>query len=161
MTTESAPGHDQADTTAARYDASPDYRADVTINAPLASVLAAVSTVEGLSGWWTTDTSGSPEVGGELRFTFSDGAAIMRVEDRTPALERWTCLGHSGQPEWAHTTVTFQLTETGPAATRLRFTHGGLHPQLDCYGHCSAGWSYLMGSLASYAETGTGHPVAP
>lgn len=147
--------------TATQHNASSDYHADVTINAPLDSVFAAVSSVEGLSGWWTTDTSGSPEPGGELRFTFTDGVAVMRVEDRTPALERWTCLGHSGQPEWEQTTVTFQLTELGPATTRLQFTHGGLRPQLDCYDHCSAGWSYLMRSLASYAETGTGHPVAP
>jgi uncharacterized protein YndB with AHSA1/START domain len=147
--------------TATQHNASSDYHADVTINAPLDSVFAAVSSVEGLSGWWTTDTSGSPEPGGELRFTFTDGVAIMRVEDRTPALERWTCLGHSGQLEWERTTVTFQLTELGPATTRLQFTHGGLRPQLDCYDHCSAGWSYLMRSLASYAETGTGHPVSP
>jgi uncharacterized protein YndB with AHSA1/START domain len=138
------------------------YHADLTINAPIDSVFAAVSSVEGLSGWWTTDTGGSPEPGGELPFTFSDGVAVMRVEERTPsALERWTCLGHSGQPEWAHTTVIFRLTEVNPAATRLEFTHGGLRPQLDCYEHCSAGWSYLMRSLASYAETGTGHPVSP
>ena len=147
--------------TATRRPAGADYHADLTINAPLDTVCSAVSSVDGLSGWWTTDTSGSPEPGGELRFTFSDGVAVMRVEDRTPALERWTCLGHSGQPEWAHTTVTFQLTELGSAVTRLQFTHGGLGPQLDCYGHCSAGWSYLMRSLASYAETGIGHPVAP
>jgi uncharacterized protein YndB with AHSA1/START domain len=141
--------------------AGADYHADLTINAPLDTVYATVSSVAGLSGWWTTDTAGSPEPGGELRFTFSDGVAVMRVEDSTPALERWTCLGHSGQPEWAHTTVTFQLTELGPAVTRLQFTHGGLVPQLDCYGECSAGWSYLMRSLACYAETGTGHPVSP
>ena len=147
--------------TATGQDASADYQADVTINAPLDSVFAAVSCVEGLSGWWTTDTSGSPEPGDELRFTFRDGVAVMRVEERTPALERWTCLGHSGQPEWAQTTVTFQLTALGPATTRLQFTHGGLRPRLDCYDHCSAGWSYLMRSLASYAETGTGHPVGP
>jgi uncharacterized protein YndB with AHSA1/START domain len=141
--------------------ASADYRADLTISAPLASVFAAVSSVEGLSGWWTTDTSGSPESGGELRFTFTDGAAVMRVDERTPTLEQWMCLGHSGQPEWEHTTVTFQLTELAPAVTRLQFTHNGLRPQLDCYGQCSAGWNYLMGSLASYAETGNGHPVSP
>jgi uncharacterized protein YndB with AHSA1/START domain len=147
--------------TGTQPDSGADYRADLTINAPLDAVFAAVSTVEGLSGWWTTATSGSPEPGGELRFTFADGVAIMRVEDRTPALERWTCLGHTGAPEWEHTTVTFQLTEVAPGVTRLQFTHGGLRPQLDCYDHCSAGWTYLMKGLASYAETGTGHPVAP
>ena len=161
MTTEPAPSHGQTDMAATQRDAGADYRADVAINAPIESVFAAVSTVEGLSGWWTTGTSGSPEPGDELRFAFRDGAAVMRVEDRTPALERWTCLGHSGQPEWAHTTVTFQLTEVTPDVTHLQFTHGGLRPQLDCYDQCSMGWTYLMKSLTSYAETGTGHPVTP
>jgi uncharacterized protein YndB with AHSA1/START domain len=147
--------------TTTQPDASADYHADVTINAPLDAVFAAVSSVEGLSGWWATDTSGSPEPGDELRFTFPDGVAVMRVVDRAPALERWTCLGHTGEPEWEHTTVTFALTEVAPAVTRLQFTHGGLRPQLDCYDHCSAGWTYLMRSLAAYAETGTGHPVTP
>jgi uncharacterized protein YndB with AHSA1/START domain len=146
---------------AIRRRANADYHADLSISAPLSSVFAAVSSVEGLSGWWTTSTSGSPEPGGELRFTFRDGAAVMRVEERTPTLERWTCLGHSGQPEWEHTTVSFQLTAVNPGVTRLQFTHGGLRPQLDCYGQCSAGWNYLMRSLASYAETGTGYPVSP
>jgi uncharacterized protein YndB with AHSA1/START domain len=142
--------------------ATTDYHADLTIHAPVHVVFAAVSTVEGLSGWWTTDTGGSPEPGGELRFTFRDGVAVMRVAERVPsARERWTCLGHTGQPEWAGTTVTFQLNEVSATVCRLEFTHGGLRPQLDCYEQCSAGWNYLMGSLASYAETGTGHPVSP
>jgi hypothetical protein len=86
----------------------------------------------------------------------------MRVADQIPpTLERWTCLGHSGQPEWAGTTVTFRLTEVNATVSRLEFTHGGLRPQLDCYEQCSAGWNYLMESLVSYAKTGSGHPVSP
>ncbi|HUN36347.1 MAG TPA: SRPBCC family protein [Trebonia sp.] len=152
---------DNLDAAIRRRRTGRDYHADLTISAPLDAVFVAVSSVEGLSGWWTTAASGSPEPGGELRFAFRDGVAVMRVEDRTPTLERWTCLGHSGQPEWAGTTVTFRLTETSRATTRLQFTHGGLRPELDCYGHCSAGWNYLMSSLAAYAETGTGSPVSP
>lgn len=145
-----------------RTSVTDGYHADLVIDAPITTVFDAVSTPEGLSGWWTTDASGVSAPGGELRFAFQDGAAVMRVEERTrPAAERWTCVGHSGQPEWAGTTVTFQLTEVSPAATRLEFTHGGLRPQLDCYGQCSAGWTYLMGSLAALAETGTGTPVSP
>lgn len=138
------------------------YHAELIINAPIDSVFTAVSSVAGLSGWWTTDTGGSPEPGDELRFTFRDGVAVMRVEEQTPpTAQRWICVGHSGQPEWAHTTVTFGLAAVDPGSTRLKFTHDGLQPQLDCYEQCSAGWNYLMGSLASYAETGTGQPVSP
>jgi len=138
------------------------FHADVTVKAPVESVFAAVSTVEGLSGWWTTDSGGSPEPGGELRFAFTDGAAVMRVAERDrPRSVWWTCLGHTGQPEWAGTRVSFELTQAGPGVTRLAFTHHGLAPSLGCYDQCSARWSYLMGSLAAYAETGTGTPVSP
>ncbi len=128
MTSVPTPERDQAGLTTTSHDDDADYRADVTINAPVESVFAAVSTVEGLSGWWTTDTSGSPEPGGELRFTFTDGTAVMRVEERAPALQRWTCLGHTGQPEWEHTTVTFRLTKLAPAITRLQFPTAGCAP---------------------------------
>lgn len=153
---------DELDNLGAALQRQAGYHAEANIGAPIATVFAAVSTVDGLSGWWTTDTVGSPEPGGELRFTFTDGTAVMRVDERTsPTVERWTCLGHSGQPEWAQTTVAFRLTEVNPAVTRLEFAHGGLRPQLDCYHQCSAGWDYLMRSLAAYAETGTGRPVSP
>ena len=33
-------------------------------------VYAALTTVDGLAGWWTDDTSGSSEVGGTLAFRF-------------------------------------------------------------------------------------------
>ena len=138
-----------------------DYRADLTINAPLESVFAAVSTVEGLSGWWTTDTSGSSEPGGELRFTFRDGIAVMRVENRTPASPAVDVPGPQRTARMGAHDGDLPADRSRPAATRLQFTHGGLRPQLDCYGHCSAGWNHLMRSLASYAETGTGHPVSP
>jgi hypothetical protein len=51
--------------------AADSYHANITINAPIDTVFAAVSPVAGLSGCRTTDTGGSPEPGGELRFTFS------------------------------------------------------------------------------------------
>lgn len=39
--------------------AADSYHANITINAPIDTVFAAVSPVAGLSGCWTTDTGGS------------------------------------------------------------------------------------------------------
>jgi uncharacterized protein YndB with AHSA1/START domain len=38
-------------------------------------VYDALTTVEGLAGWWTDDTKGNPEVGGVLEFRFPAGGS--------------------------------------------------------------------------------------
>ena len=45
-------------------------------------VYEALTTVDGLAGWWTDDTTGSPEVGGVLEFRFPAGGFDMEVVDR-------------------------------------------------------------------------------
>ena len=40
------------------------------VKSPAENVYKAISTLQGLSGWWTKDTSGNPSKGGEIRFGF-------------------------------------------------------------------------------------------
>ena len=42
----------------------------VGIKAPVSKVYAALSTIDGMAGWWTTATTGSPKVGGVIAFRF-------------------------------------------------------------------------------------------
>ena len=42
----------------------------IGVVAPLDEVYRAVMTPEGLAGWWTIDTAGKSEVGGQLSFRF-------------------------------------------------------------------------------------------
>ena len=51
----------------------------------LEDVYNALTTVEGLSGWWTSDTRGDSKVGGELQFRFGDGGFDMKVSNSIPA----------------------------------------------------------------------------
>ncbi len=46
------------------------YESSITLRAARGDVFAAVTTLEGLRGWWTTLVKGSPASGGELRFDF-------------------------------------------------------------------------------------------
>jgi uncharacterized protein YndB with AHSA1/START domain len=50
----------------------------------LGDVYNALATVEGLSSWWTSDTRGESNVGGELQFRFGDGGFDMRVLELEP-----------------------------------------------------------------------------
>jgi uncharacterized protein YndB with AHSA1/START domain len=50
-------------------------------SSPLDDVYKALTTVEGLSGWWTSDTRGESKVGGVLQFRFGSGGFDMKVLD--------------------------------------------------------------------------------
>ncbi|MGC4744321.1 hypothetical protein ACLQ28_01465 [Micromonospora sp. DT201] len=52
----------------------------VGVVAPLDDVYGALATPEGIAGWWTTDTVGKSEGGGQLAFRFGDvGGFDMEV----------------------------------------------------------------------------------
>jgi uncharacterized protein YndB with AHSA1/START domain len=137
-----------------------DYARTLTIDTPRERVFDAVATLEGLAGWWTTLVDGRAEPGGEITFRFEglDEQIVMRVDEaRTPELLVWTCLEHSGHPEWEGTRVAFEIEELNEGSL-LRFRHDGLLPTLDCYDVCESGWERFLASIADYAESGKGNP---
>ena len=48
----------------------------------LDDVYAAITTLDGLSGWWASDTQGDTAVGGVLQFHFELGGIDMKVVER-------------------------------------------------------------------------------
>ena len=54
----------------------------------LIDVYNALTTVEGLSGWWTSDTHGETNIGGVLRFRLGSGGFDMKYLSRNPPA-RW------------------------------------------------------------------------
>ena len=141
------------------YDMSEqDYTATVRVEASKDEVFRALTTLEGLSAWWTPAT-GDPTTGGVITFTFGpQGAAVMRVDlaDRDAGV-RWTTLECLVE-DWVGTSQQFDLTGLPGGGTEIRFRHVGLTPELECYGDCKNGWDHFVDSLAVYAETGTGNP---
>ena len=134
------------------------YATVATIAAPAARVFEALTTLDGLAGWWTPAVTGSPLAGGELTFRFGDQRVVMRVDRADPAGVRWLCIEHNALDEWPGTTLTFDLRSQDDDTTVLTFRHIGLVPALDCYGHCEQGWDRFMGSLAAYADGRGGAP---
>jgi uncharacterized protein YndB with AHSA1/START domain len=124
-------------------------------------VYDALTTLEGLRGWWTPIVSGSGLGGGELRFDFEglDEQIVMQVELAVrPVSVRWHCVRHTSLPDWADTTLDFGLVERSPSACEIHFQHRGLTPKLDCYDSCSAGWDYFLASIARFVASGHGSP---
>lgn len=61
--------------------------------------------------------------------------------------------------EWKGTRIIFEISKDG-SKTKVRFTHEGLIPRLECYGSCSNAWSSIIReSLKSFIATGRGKPL--
>jgi uncharacterized protein YndB with AHSA1/START domain len=118
-------------------------------------VYDALTTIEGLAGWWTVDTSGSSD--GTLAFRFGEvGGFGMKVVDLQPSRRvAWEVV--DGPAEWIGTTVTFDLAQDGEW-TIVLFAHAGWREPVEFMNHCSTKWATFLLSLKSLVETGGGAP---
>jgi uncharacterized protein YndB with AHSA1/START domain len=125
-------------------------------SASLEEVYEALTTVEGLSGWWATDTKGQTEVGGTLEFRFEPGGFDMLVRELEPSKSvLWEVT--DGPAEWVGTTVRWTLKQEGDYVIVL-FAHQGWREPVEFMYHCSTKWATFLLSLKQLVETGTGAP---
>ena len=130
----------------------------IQIGASPQEVYDAITTSEGLSTWWTTDSTHERSIGSVAEFGFHNRAVVfrMRVDELEPGKRvAWECLGDD--PEWKGTRVTFDLTRKDDE-TVLDFTHSGWKSVEQAYPSCNAVWGFLMHNLKSVAE---GKPTKP
>ena len=133
-----------------------DIRHQINVEGTPRAVYQALSTIDGLSGWWTKTTSGKSALDAEIDFRFGEHLCVMRVDglDADRAVS-WECT--TAAPDWLGTKVRFELDETG-SGTRVRFAHTGWREANDFFAHCSTKWAVFMLSFERYVETGTGAP---
>jgi len=125
----------------------------------LNDVYRALTAIDGLSAWWTTDTSGENKVGGVLQFRFGTGGFDMKVLELRPATRvLWQVI--DGPEEWIGTTISFDLKQNDDW-TIILFKHEGWKEPAEFMYHCSTKWAVFLLSLKSLLETGKGapHPV--
>jgi uncharacterized protein YndB with AHSA1/START domain len=124
-------------------------------------VYQALTTREGLAGWWTNNTQGESNVGDALRFRFAAGGVDiggfeMKVLELHPAKRvLWQVV--DGPAEWIGTKVSWDLKQEGDYAILL-FKHGGWKEPVEFMHHCSTKWAIFLMSLKSLVETGKGAP---
>ena len=134
----------------------------VGIKAPISKVYEALSTVEGIAGWWTEHTSGTSQVGKTIlvRFLSSEGKEIGSMTMEVKALEpdrkvQWTFI--AGPEEWIGTDATFDLHEEGDY-TIVIFGHRNWREAIEFTAHCSMKWAIFLLSFKELVETGKGKP---
>ena len=129
----------------------------VGIQAAPKEVYDALTTIEGLSGWWTTDVTGRcDEIGGVIAFQFDLGRIDTAVRILEPAAAVvWEVV--DGPDEWLGTTISFELRQD-EEYTIVLFRHQGWAEPVEFMHHCSTKWAIFLMSLKSLIETGTGQP---
>jgi uncharacterized protein YndB with AHSA1/START domain len=124
-------------------------------------VYDALTTLDGLAAWWTTDTS--TDTGADaapdstIRFRFGEaGGFDMKVLDQRPD-ERVEWEVTDGPEEWIGTHVGFDLKQQDDY-TIVLFKHAGWREPVEFMSHCSTKWATFLMSLKELVETGTGAP---
>jgi uncharacterized protein YndB with AHSA1/START domain len=129
----------------------------IGIAAAASEVYKALTTNEGLSAWWTTDTTGAGDVGSIIRFRFNGGGPDFEVAELQP--DKRVHWRHSGDMpgDWMGTEVSFELSNDDNQ-TFVRFKHSHWKEASDFMAHCSTKWAVFLLSLKEAMETGHGRP---
>lgn len=134
----------------------------VGIKAPVSKVYDALSTVEGVAGWWTKETTGVSDPGGSVDVRFFTpqgkeiGGMIFEVIELVPDKKvHWRFTG--GPEEWIGTDVIFDLSSEDDY-TIVLFNHKNWRELVEFTYHCSMKWALFMMSLKELIETGRGKP---
>jgi uncharacterized protein YndB with AHSA1/START domain len=124
------------------------------------AVYQAISTADGLRGWWAKDLTMEDGSEGVLLVRWPSGhhARVRLAKGKAPSRAEWDVLEHRPMSEWDGTKLVFDIEKMGPSSSRLRFQHVGLTPDCDCHEACNGGWEYLMTSVKDYSEKGKGGP---
>lgn len=156
----------------------PNIHHELIIGVPAEKVYNAITSREGLAGWWTPETTAKAEVGSIARFPFGDTYfKEMKITALKPfEYVKWVCI--AGADEWIGTTLSFELEasdkrmmlkshpETGDQVrqnnsndvTLLVLQHDGWKEESSMYAECNYTWGQFLRSLKLYCETGEGRP---
>ena len=128
----------------------------ISINAPAEKVFQAISTVDGLKGWWTNHVEGMSQEGKQLTFRFPDNGPVMEVLELMPdEFVKWKCV--DGVDDWKNTILTFEI-EDQAGVSDLFFAQSGWEEQSSFFAQCNTKWALFMLSLKEFCEGGQGHP---
>ena len=125
----------------------------VGINAKPEKVFAALTTIEGLRGWWISIAAGSTKEDEVIE----TGAFNMRVlSSIANSLVEWKCV--EGPAEWLNTEITFHLVARDNQ-TYVMFKQSNWKKQTEFMYHSSTKWATLLLSLRDLVEHGKGQAV--
>lgn len=131
----------------------------VPVDADPVTVYEAVSTPEGVNGWWSNHTDGPGGEGSTMKVAFPDAPITFdfTVAEEVPEKRvAWRC--DSGPPEWVGTTVSFDVENDGDGNTSVLFAHDGWATTNESFPFIAYSWAQILPRLKKLAETGERAP---
>jgi uncharacterized protein YndB with AHSA1/START domain len=127
------------------------------VDAPPPTVLAALTTTEGIRGFWTTCADVPSRVGEtvEVGFAIASAPFDLRLERSDSSGVVWRTQTYP--PHWVGTSVRWDVEPRGGGAT-VSFRHAGFAEPKEA-GRVAFTWGRVMVALKRYAETGAPDPV--
>lgn len=137
----------------------PEINKELTIDATPENIFHALTTSDGIAGWWSNHVIAEPKVGSLTEVRFENGG-VFHMEITNLEVGRKVYWSVKLSPhDWEGSTITWDLTPTSQG-TKLHFGQHNLFVGPTGYSieEGSAGWDYFLASLKSYLETGKGTP---
>ncbi len=105
-----------------------DIKHNLIIKASGATIYDAVSTKNGIQGWWSKDCVVGEKEGEKSTLKFNEEGSIVEMGFETLKLDPkqnvvWECVANA-TPAWLKTRVTTEISETSEGC-EVVFTHGG------------------------------------
>jgi uncharacterized protein YndB with AHSA1/START domain len=131
----------------------------IRISAPPDRVYEAISTRDGVAGWFSANLDGTIGV---------DGEALLKATGHEPFRWRFTELSPGSRLRWectqgpgaaAGTAATFSLSPTADGRTQVDLDHDGFGESDPALATCNTLWGILLGHLKTYAETAVPSPA--
>lgn len=135
-----------------------DIAMQIDVAASPADVYTAVTSTDGVAGWWTTRNETHSVVGEVNQYWFPDAPMSwdMRVDEAEPGASlSWHCVG--GPPEWVGTDVRWTLQDAD-GGTLVLFDHTGFAETGTMVRVVTMGWAQMLLRLQQYLATGEPAP---
>jgi uncharacterized protein YndB with AHSA1/START domain len=136
-----------------------DIAIQIDTTADPAAAYTALTTTDGVAGWWTTRNQTSGTVGAVDQLWFPDApmAWELRVDEAVPGkvLARH-CVG--GPPQWIGTDVRFVLEPAPQGGTRILLDHTGFAQVDEMFRIVTLGWAQMLLQLRQYLDSGQPAP---
>jgi hypothetical protein len=139
------------------------FSTEFTVEQTPAQAFAAITDVR---AWWSGNIEGvTDQPGAEFTYRYEDiHYSKQRITELIPGRRvAWQVLDayldFTDDPgEWVGSEIVFEIAREGDR-TAVRFTHIGLHPEIECYEKCSTAWGfYINTSLKQLITTNEGAP---
>src|SRR5260370_30787163 len=133
---------------------------ELTIEAAPQRVWGAITRPDEIVQWWAYEARVTPEVGSLAEFRFRQGAFVMQFEVAELDQDEKVHWISKSPPQWAGTSVTWQLTPVHNG-TKLLFTQDGFAQLDEGYERTRGAWVNFLDGLKAFLKTWRGTHRTP